>query len=202
MKKWIGALIALQCLCGLSAAQTASYPDRPITIFVTAAPGGVTDVVARALGQEMTKAWGQPVVIVNRGGAGHILGEEAVSKAEPDGYTLMVAESGSIGHQSAHLSQGQAALRHGERLRADQRAGQNQPGAAGQPFAPGQQCGRTHRAGEEGARQAHLRHGRDRLRAAHEHRAVREHGGRQVHAGALPGGACPRSTTYAAASST
>lgn len=96
MRQWLGALIALSCLCAASAAQTASYPDRPITIIVTAAPGGVTDVVARALGQQMTKDWGQPVVIVNRGGAGHILGEEAVAKAEPDGYTLMVAESGSV----------------------------------------------------------------------------------------------------------
>jgi tripartite-type tricarboxylate transporter receptor subunit TctC len=96
MKTSVSALIALQCLCGAAAAQTSSYPDRPITIIVTAAPGGVTDVVARALGQEMTRAWGQPIVIVNRGGAGHILGEEAVSKAEPDGYTLMIAESGSV----------------------------------------------------------------------------------------------------------
>ncbi len=96
MKKWFGALIALQCLCGATAAQAPSYPDHPITIYVTAAPGGVTDVVARALGQEMTRDWGQPVVIVNRGGAGHILGEEAVAKAAPDGYTLMVAESGSV----------------------------------------------------------------------------------------------------------
>lgn len=95
MRKWFGALIALQCLSAAAAAQTPSYPERPITIVVTAAPGGVTDVVARALGQEMNKAWGQPVVIVNRGGAGHILGEEAVAKAEPDGYTLMISESGS-----------------------------------------------------------------------------------------------------------
>jgi tripartite-type tricarboxylate transporter receptor subunit TctC len=94
MKKLFGALVALQCLAGIASA--ASYPDHPITIYVTAAPGGVTDVVARALGEQMTKDWGQPVVIVNRGGAGHVLGEEAVAKAPPDGYTLMVAESGSV----------------------------------------------------------------------------------------------------------
>jgi tripartite-type tricarboxylate transporter receptor subunit TctC len=96
MNRWLGALIVLQWLCAPAAAQSPSYPDRPITLVVTAAPGGVTDVVARALGQGMTKAWGQPVVIVNRGGAGHILGEEPVAKAAPDGYTLMVAESGSV----------------------------------------------------------------------------------------------------------
>lgn len=96
MRQWLAALLALPCLCAAAAAQTSPYPNRPITIIVTAAPGGVTDLVARALGQQMTKDWGQPVVIVNRGGAGHILGEEAVVKAEPDGYTLMVAESGSV----------------------------------------------------------------------------------------------------------
>jgi tripartite-type tricarboxylate transporter receptor subunit TctC len=93
MKRW---LFALACMGTAAVAQAQSYPNRPITIVVTAAPGGVTDVVARALGQQMTKDWGQPVVILNRGGAGHILGEEAVTKAPADGYTLMIAESGSV----------------------------------------------------------------------------------------------------------
>ena len=98
MRKWLAALLLLPWLCGAgpAAAQAPAYPQRPITIIVAAAPGGVTDVVARALGQGMTKDWGQPVVVLNRGGAGHILGEEAVAKAEPDGYTLMIAESGSV----------------------------------------------------------------------------------------------------------
>jgi len=96
MNRWFGAALALSSMCVPAAAQTSSYPNRPITVIVTAAPGGVTDVAARALGEGMTKDWGQPVIIVNRGGAGHILGEEAVARAEPDGYTLMVAESGSV----------------------------------------------------------------------------------------------------------
>lgn len=96
MNRWFGAALALSSMCVPAAAQTSSYPNRPITVIVTAAPGGVTDVAARALGEGMTKDWGQPVIIVNRGGAGHILGEEAVVRAEPDGYTLMVAESGSV----------------------------------------------------------------------------------------------------------
>jgi tripartite-type tricarboxylate transporter receptor subunit TctC len=96
MKRWLGALVALACMGTPALTQTQSYPNRPITVIVTATPGGVTDVVARALGQQITKDWGQPVIIVNRGGAGHILGEEAIAKAEPDGYTLMVAESGSV----------------------------------------------------------------------------------------------------------
>lgn len=62
MWRWFGALIALHCLCSATAGQTVlSYPQRPITMILTAAVGGVTDVVARALGQELSKAWGQPV---------------------------------------------------------------------------------------------------------------------------------------------
>jgi tripartite-type tricarboxylate transporter receptor subunit TctC len=96
MKKWFGALILLACLDGASAAQTPAYPDRPITLVITSAPGGVTDVVGRALGEELSKAWGQPVVIENKGGAAHIIGGEAVAKAAPDGYTLLVGESGTF----------------------------------------------------------------------------------------------------------
>lgn len=96
MRKWFGALVLLPFLSGMAAAQTPSYPDRPITIIVTAAAGGVTDVVARAFGQELSKAWGQPVIIENRGGAAHILGAQAVAKADPDGYTLMVGEAGTF----------------------------------------------------------------------------------------------------------
>ncbi len=96
MSKWRNALALLPWLCGAAAAQVPAYPTRPVTIIVTAAPGGVTDAVARALGQGMTKDWGQPVVIENRGGAAHILGAEAVARAEPDGYTLMVAEAGTL----------------------------------------------------------------------------------------------------------
>jgi len=94
MNKWLGALIALPCLCGGAAAQT--YPVRPITMIVAAAPGGVTDIVGRALGQQLGKTWGQPVVIENRGGAANILGTEAVARAAPDGYTLLVVEAGAF----------------------------------------------------------------------------------------------------------
>src|SRR5580704_8731518 len=94
MKRWLGALIAFGCLSGAAAAQT--YPDRPVTFIVTSAPGGVTDVSGRALAQELTKAWGQQVIVENKGGAAHILGAETVAKAAPDGYTLLVGESGTF----------------------------------------------------------------------------------------------------------
>jgi tripartite-type tricarboxylate transporter receptor subunit TctC len=91
----IGAAILLASLCA-SAAQAQTFPSRPITIVVTAAAGGVSDVVARAIGQRLTETWGQQVVIENRGGAAHILGAASVAKAEPDGHTLMVAEAGTF----------------------------------------------------------------------------------------------------------
>jgi tripartite-type tricarboxylate transporter receptor subunit TctC len=92
---WFGALVLLPCLGGAGLAQS-SYPERPITLIVTAAAGGVTDVAARAVGQELSKAWGQPVIVENRGGAAHILGAQSVAKADPDGYTLMVGEAGTF----------------------------------------------------------------------------------------------------------
>ena len=89
----LGALILLACLADPAAAQTQSYPTRTITITVTAAAGGVTDVVARALGQRLAEAWGQQVVIENKGGAGTNIGAEAVARSDPDGYTLLVGSS-------------------------------------------------------------------------------------------------------------
>jgi tripartite-type tricarboxylate transporter receptor subunit TctC len=90
------ALILLACLAGSAAAHAQDYPTRTITLTVTAAAGGVTDVVARALGQRLSEAWGQQVVIENKGGAAHVVGAQAVAKAEPDGYSLLVAEAGTF----------------------------------------------------------------------------------------------------------
>ena len=96
MTKWLGALLAVGCLSGATAAHAQSYPSRPITIIVTAAAGGVSDVVARALGQRLAEAWGQQVVIENKGGAAHVVGAQSVAKAAPDGYSLLVAEAGTF----------------------------------------------------------------------------------------------------------
>src|SRR4030081_3892470 len=93
--KWF-ALILLACLAGATTAQAQSYPTRPITLTVTAAAGGVTDVVARALGQRLSETWGQQGVIENKGGAAHVVGAQSVAKATPDGYSLLVAEAGTF----------------------------------------------------------------------------------------------------------
>src|SRR5258706_6744635 len=95
MTKRLCAVLALGCLWGAHAAQAQSYPAKTITIVVTAAAGGVSDVVARGIGQRLAEAWGQQVVIENKGGGAHIIGAQAVAKAPPDGHTLLVAEAGT-----------------------------------------------------------------------------------------------------------
>ena len=92
MRVWFATLMLL-AFSAVAHAQT-TYPNRPITLIITAAPGGVTDVSGRALAQELTKAWGQQVIVENKGGGAHIIGADTVAKSAPDGYTLLVGESG------------------------------------------------------------------------------------------------------------
>jgi tripartite-type tricarboxylate transporter receptor subunit TctC len=80
MTKFFGALVSLGCLLGATAAQAQSYPSMQITLVVTAAAGGVTDVVA--ICSTAAREQGQRVVIENRGGA-YILGAQAVAKVSP-----------------------------------------------------------------------------------------------------------------------
>lgn len=72
----------------------ANYPQRPIRVVVGFPPGGATDILARILSIHLASSWGQSVVVDNRGGAGGTLAADMVSKATPDGYTLMMVPSG------------------------------------------------------------------------------------------------------------
>ena len=74
-------------------AQPAPYPNRPIHIIVPFPPGGAVDPIARSVGQKLSEAWGQPVVVDNKPGAATIVGSDFVAKAPPDGYTVMLAST-------------------------------------------------------------------------------------------------------------
>ena len=75
----------------LSTAAHAEFPDKPVTLVVPFAAGGSNDILARYLGDSLSKTWGQPVVISNMPGAGAAIGSAHVSQAAPDGYTLLIA---------------------------------------------------------------------------------------------------------------
>lgn len=81
--------------------QADSYPSKPIRMIVPFPPGGTTDIMARIVGQKLTEAWKQQVVVDNRAGAGGLIGADMVAKAQPDGYTLVM---GTIGTHATNLS--------------------------------------------------------------------------------------------------
>jgi tripartite-type tricarboxylate transporter receptor subunit TctC len=74
----------------------ADYPERTIEIVVPYTPGGTVDLLARALAPRLTAAWGQPVVVLNRPGAGGSVGAEFVAKSAPDGYTLFISTNSPL----------------------------------------------------------------------------------------------------------
>jgi len=98
---WIApALLALtsSLTASLSLAQTAAqnYPQKPIRMIVPFTPGGSTDILARSIGQELSKAWGQSVIIENIAGAGGSIGADKAAKSPADGYTLLMGHIGTL----------------------------------------------------------------------------------------------------------
>jgi len=90
------AVAALALLALLTPAGAQPYPARPITLIVPFAPGGPADVLGRVIGQKLGEELGQQIVIDNRSGANTIVGAQAVARAKPDGYTLLLAIDGTL----------------------------------------------------------------------------------------------------------
>ena len=90
MSNRLSRSLAALVLCASAQAASAAYPDKPITLIVPWAPGGSTDIIARAIGQQLTASMGQQVLVENRAGASGNLGASVVAKAKPDGYTVLI----------------------------------------------------------------------------------------------------------------
>ncbi len=90
------AVAAAALVASAQAQSPASYPSKPIHLIVPFTPGGSTDILARSIGQKLTEAWGQPVVIENVPGAGGSIGADKAAKAPADGYTLLMGHIGTL----------------------------------------------------------------------------------------------------------
>ena len=100
---------ALLSLAGAVAAQ--GYPDKPVTMIAPFPAGGSVDLVARAVAQQMSEIWKQPVVVSNRPGAGGNIGAEAVARAVPDGYTLLMGTTALASSPALYAKLGYDLLR-------------------------------------------------------------------------------------------
>jgi tripartite-type tricarboxylate transporter receptor subunit TctC len=89
IKKIISALL-IAGLTGFGLPVNAQYPDRPLRVVVPFPPGATNDILGRAFAQELSREFGQPVIVENRGGAGTAIGAQAVATARPDGYTMLL----------------------------------------------------------------------------------------------------------------
>ena len=93
---FIAILLSVPLLCVGSLALAQNYPTKPIRVIVPYPPGGTSDILARLIGNKITEAWRQQVIVDNRTGAGGNIGAEIASRATPDGYTLFLTDIGNL----------------------------------------------------------------------------------------------------------
>jgi len=94
MARVTARIVAVVCAIATLPTTAAGYPEKPIRILTPFSAGSVTDLLARPLAAKLAEAWGQPVVVDNRTGAGGSIAAEIVAKANPEGYTLLVGATG------------------------------------------------------------------------------------------------------------
>lgn len=88
-RSMLAGIPAAALLPSVAARAQAAFPDRPVRYIVPFPPGGLTDIMARLVGQKLSETWGKPVVIENRAGGSGLIGAEVVAKSAPDGHTLL-----------------------------------------------------------------------------------------------------------------
>jgi tripartite-type tricarboxylate transporter receptor subunit TctC len=89
----LSAAVVLSACLASGPAVSQAYPAKPVRIIVPFAPGGPNDILARVIGQKLTEAWGQQVIVENRAGGGTVIGTEVVAKSPPDGYNLLMVST-------------------------------------------------------------------------------------------------------------
>lgn len=96
MKRFIATALGALVVSATAAMAAEDYPSRSITILVPFSPGGIVDIAARTVAEHLSERWGQEVLVENRTGGAGFIAATAAARAEPDGYTLLMAESGVI----------------------------------------------------------------------------------------------------------
>ncbi len=108
-RAFVGAATAIALAAAAPTARAAgpadAFPSKPVRIVVPFTPGGSTDILARAIGERLAQAWGQPVVIENKPGAGGNVGVELVAKSPPDGHTIVMGHIGTFAANPALYKQ-------------------------------------------------------------------------------------------------
>jgi len=92
--RWLRIASALAGIALSCAAHAQSYPSAPVHMLVPYPPGGAVDIIARTLGDELGRQWGQSIIIENRPGAGGVIASQTLVKSPPDGYTLILVAAG------------------------------------------------------------------------------------------------------------
>jgi len=104
-RRWLAAFAGMAMIgAAIPVAAQTAWPSKPVRIVVPFAPGGTTDILARAVAPELSKVFGQSFIVDNRAGAGGNLGADIVAKAAPDGYTLLMGTVGTHGINKALYS--------------------------------------------------------------------------------------------------